>query len=285
MADALQAIRDYVTAKDNEQYSNLPEGIVSLTISHSNLQQRLIELKFDLRDSIDAVKQKIHRHVGTSPEYQRLLLRLNGQDICELGDGMLGYYSVESGMEIHVVDEDPWSLSKGGGLEDISQVQKYRMSDEDYDRREGTLRQWIKEQKEKNPNWTPPWANKQQQQEGCSQQGCGQPDGEGVCEKKPEEVPGPDSVVGKEVGQRCEISPGARRGEVAFVGEVPELKPGYWIGVRLDEPLGKHNGTIKGVKYFECQDKYGTFIRPQYVETGDFPEKDIFEDDSDEDEI
>jgi Ubiquitin-like domain len=46
---------------------------------------------------------------------------------------MLGFYGVESGMEIHVVDADPFSMSRGGGLEDVSLVKKYRMSEEDYD--------------------------------------------------------------------------------------------------------------------------------------------------------
>ncbi|CAM9894748.1 unnamed protein product [Heterosigma akashiwo] len=60
---------------------------------------------------------------------------------------MLGYYSVESGMEIHVVDDDPYSLSRGGGLEDVSQVEKYRMTEEDYDRRSGTIRDWARQKK------------------------------------------------------------------------------------------------------------------------------------------
>jgi len=36
----------------------------------------------------------------------------------------MGYYSVESGMEIHVIDNDPHSLSRNGGLDDVSQVRK-----------------------------------------------------------------------------------------------------------------------------------------------------------------
>lgn len=41
---------------------------------------------------------------------------------------------------IHVIDTDPTSLSAGGWLEDVSKVEKYVMSDEDYARRENSYR-------------------------------------------------------------------------------------------------------------------------------------------------
>ena len=52
------------------------------------------------------------------------------------------------------------------------------------------------------------------------------------------------------VGTRCEVVIGSRRGEVKYVGLVPELAPGYWIGVQLDEPTGDSNGKVKGKQYF-----------------------------------
>lgn len=48
---------------------------------------------------------------------------------------------------------------------------------------------------------------------------------------------------------RCKTEVGAR-GEICFVGKVPDLGAGYFVGVRLDEPFGTSNGVIKGVKYF-----------------------------------
>ena len=45
-------------------------------------------------------------------------------------------------MKIHVTDDDPFSLTRGGALENVSLVKKYRMSEEDYDKRKGTLR-WV----------------------------------------------------------------------------------------------------------------------------------------------
>ena len=33
------------------------------------------------------------------------------------------------------------------------------------------------------------------------------------------------------------------RGEVKYVGKVPEKGVGYWVGVALDEPFGDNNGS------------------------------------------
>ena len=28
---------------------------------------------------------------------------------------------------------------------------------------------------------------------------------------------------------------------------------------------GKHNGTVKGVRYFECKEKHGVFVKPEKI--------------------
>ncbi len=86
------------------------------------------------------------------------------------------------------------------------------------------------------------------------------------------------------VGQRCELYIGQRRGEVKFVGKVPELAPGYWVGVLLDEPTGDSDGSVKGKKYFEVPGgtKFGVFIRPKDSQYGEFPPQDDFNPDEDE---
>lgn len=115
---------------------------------------------------------------------------------------MLGFYSVLSGMEIHIIDTDPYSLSRGGGLTDTSLVEKYKMSEEVYSQRKGTLREYLREKKEK-----------------------------AALEGTTEAVvyPALESVVGIEVGYRCQVMPGKRRGEVKYVGEVMGLKGGHWV--------------------------------------------------------
>ena len=48
------------------------------------------------------------------------------------------------------------------------------------------------------------------------------------------------------VGLRCETNVGSKRGEVMYVGKVPGLEKGYWVGVKLDEPTGDdYSGKVK----------------------------------------
>ncbi|CAG8444156.1 3739_t:CDS:2, partial [Scutellospora calospora] len=83
------------------------------------------------------------------------------------------------------------------------------------------------------------------------------------------------------VGDRCEVDFGdaeglKRRGTVKYVGET-KFKPGYWVGVQYDEPVGKHDGTVQGEQYFSCPAKYGAFVRPNKVKIGDYPEEEFEE--------
>ena len=64
--------------------------------------------------------------------------------VCEMSDDtrMLGFYSVESGNEIHCIDTDPFSMSRGGGLSDVSLVEKYRMDEETYGKDPKQWKDW-----------------------------------------------------------------------------------------------------------------------------------------------
>jgi tubulin-folding cofactor B len=42
---------------------------------------------------------------------------------------------------------------------------------------------------------------------------------------------------------RCKSIEYGHRGEVKYVGKIPELGLGWYVGIRLDEPFGKSDGT------------------------------------------
>ncbi|XP_017772629.1 PREDICTED: kinesin-like protein KIF13B isoform X2 [Nicrophorus vespilloides] len=71
------------------------------------------------------------------------------------------------------------------------------------------------------------------------------------------DVPVPEWVV---LGESVLIRPYNFSGVVAFMGET-EFSSGIWIGVELDAPKGKNDGTVQGVKYFSCRPKHGMFVR------------------------
>ena len=84
-----------------------------------------------------------------------------------------------------------------------------------------------------------------------------------------------DEVEARQIapGKRCQLGQdSARRGSIAFVGEVPEIPglAGPWVGIVLDEPMGKNDGSVGSKKYFECRAGHGVFVRPEKVEVGEF---------------
>ncbi len=49
------------------------------------------------------------------------------------------------------------------------------------------------------------------------------------------------------------------------------------VGIRFDEPVGKNDGTVKGQRIFDCPPGFGALVRGRNVTTGDFPERDILD--------
>uniref|UniRef100_A0AAQ5ZEE4 CAP-Gly domain-containing protein n=1 Tax=Amphiprion ocellaris TaxID=80972 RepID=A0AAQ5ZEE4_AMPOC len=70
-----------------------------------------------------------------------------------------------------------------------------------------------------------------------------------------------DDVLGDyTVGEQVWVN-GVKPGVIAYLGET-QFAPGQWAGVILNDLLGKNDGSVGGVRYFECQPLQGIFTRP-----------------------
>jgi tubulin-folding cofactor B len=336
------SLRHYITSKDSNPYDGMHVSTVLLDLTHSNLLQKHIEIRFDKHDTLDRLQERIHQKTGTPPHFQHLQFKSAGQiwmevppDVAsqqahfKLGyffDGGMGDATISMGYEVHCVDLNPNSGSKGGQYEDTSLVEKYVMTEEAYDQRKGTLRDWGREQKAKDDRFTLARHAREHREladavrqhklglelpmgfvldstgkvirdepdDDASNTICNHedsnPNGSGDVEKGEHDE---ESVLGIEVGMRCQVQPGSRRGTVSYVGLVPELVAGggFWVGITFDEPVGRTDGSITckeggGKKqYFVAELLYASFVRGKNVEVGDFPELDLFDEDESDDEL
>ncbi|GJE89651.1 dynactin [Phanerochaete sordida] len=64
------------------------------------------------------------------------------------------------------------------------------------------------------------------------------------------------------IGAVVEIPAG--RGIVRFSGST-SFSAGKWVGIELEDPTGKNDGIVQGVKYFTCKPLHGMFVRPSQV--------------------
>ncbi|KAG6421892.1 hypothetical protein SASPL_118451 [Salvia splendens] len=236
---------------------------VLLRVTHSNIKSFASDVRFSLQMTVEAVKDKLWKKCGTSVESMCLELYDDaGAKVSDLADNTrpLGFYSPQDGFRLHVVDLDPSSVTSGGWLEDTSLVEKYKISDEAYNKLDeriellfvsGTYKKFKERMGVQHSN----------------------------LESKISDNYMEDLCANIKVGDRCQVEVGEKRGNVKFVGQAETLAPGFWVGIQYDEPLGKHDGMVKGKRYFECPPLCGGMVRPDKVKVGDFPEQDPFEED------
>ena len=70
------------------------------------------------------------------------------------------------------------------------------------------------------------------------------------------------SAIDIPIGSLVDISLG--RGVVRFCGTT-SFSSGKWVGIELSEPVGKNDGSVKGVAYFSCAPNYGVFVKSSQV--------------------
>ncbi|ORZ19319.1 dynein associated protein-domain-containing protein [Absidia repens] len=63
-------------------------------------------------------------------------------------------------------------------------------------------------------------------------------------------------------GTRIEVQ--NKIGTIRYVGTT-SFQTGKWIGIELDDPLGKNSGVVQGKRYFDCRTNHGVFVRPSQV--------------------
>lgn len=283
MSESLAMLQDYVNYDNGGQ--NRGESTVLIHVTHSNLKMRMFELRLDKHMTVERVKEKLRGHSGTGSAFMHLtLLDYNGQVVADMfqDEVKLGYFAPQDGWTIHITDLDPHSLAANGGLEDVSLVKKYEISDDDYNKRENNFRKWKSDKMAADPNWSLAKEVKTNQDKKRMQN-----DPNFVPEPPKERISDDEHMADlaavMKVGDRCEVTIGGKRGEVKFVGKIPAIAAGWWIGVQYDEPVGKNDGSVKGNRIFECPPKFGGFLRPDKLSVGDYPEEDIFASDDEED--
>lgn len=108
---------------------------VKVTLTHSILSIRVPEVRLSVGETVSSLKVALERRFGTSANSMTLVLKdANEENVAVMNDdaSAIGNFGVQDDFVIHCVDEDPNSILKS--FEDTSAVQKYVMTDTDYDK-------------------------------------------------------------------------------------------------------------------------------------------------------
>lgn len=62
----------------------------------------------------------------------------------------------------------------------------------------------------------------------------------------------------------CVLNKQKKPGVLKFIGET-KFSSGVWCGIALREACGKNDGSVAGVRYFECDERHGIFVNPNSV--------------------
>ncbi|XP_031626374.1 tubulin-folding cofactor B [Contarinia nasturtii] len=231
---------------------------VQINVSNSQNDTVSFEKKFPRDIKIAELKGKLEVITGASAGTMQLLLFSGDKLIAQLNDdeAELGSFAIENDMRLHVVDNVQSFIDDGN-------VEKFDLTDKQYDERRNTVRDYLKTRRLGKYNDDEMKAIEER--------------------KKQEQLEQEQKAESINIGDRCLVTAkGPRRiGTIRYKGTF-HLKPGIFIGVEFDEPLGIHNGSVDGTKYFECQEKYGSMVPIGAIEVGDFPRED---DGLDDDEI
>ncbi|XP_065196059.1 CAP-Gly domain-containing linker protein 3-like [Sycon ciliatum] len=60
----------------------------------------------------------------------------------------------------------------------------------------------------------------------------------------------------------CKVLVNSEMAVIKYIGEV-DFGDGVWLGVDMKTSSGKHDGSVKGKRYFTCKQDHGLMIKPQ----------------------
>ncbi|XP_023945076.2 tubulin-folding cofactor B [Bicyclus anynana] len=215
-----------------------------------------VERRFKKDITVQEFKTKLELVTGGSAASMKLkVYDAKNNYVCDIDNdaALLGSYPIDDGMRIHVIDN--FALVKD--FESSDAAERFRLSEEEYGKKDDTLRSFLQRNKLGKYNEEEMNKLKEQQQKELE-----------------DEAKLAEAVL---VGARCEVrvpAQGARRATVRYNGPLEGAR-GLWIGVQYDEPRGKNDGSVNGKRYFTCPPKYGGFVKPMYVTVGDFPEEEL----------
>ncbi|KAI3644635.1 hypothetical protein MP228_010799 [Amoeboaphelidium protococcarum] len=132
-------------------------------------------------------------------------------------------------------------LNQRDNFTDVSQVEKFELDDAEYDKRTDSVRNFMRVNK----------LGKHSDQKNFT-----------ASDDHSSET------FNGNVDDRCQVQLTEdglkRKGYIRYVGNV-DGRQGLWIGVEYDEPVGRHDGSFKGVTYFQCKHGHGSFVAPDKV--------------------
>lgn len=127
--------------------------LLKVNLEHSISSSKIPEVRYDPYQSILSIKENIEKRYGSDVKFMKLLLKDNkGKVISSMEEDnrTLAFYGAENGHIIHVLDMNPNSIHKE--IEDLASIEKYVISEEDYDKIPENFRKWKKHLMETNPD-------------------------------------------------------------------------------------------------------------------------------------
>jgi len=221
---------------------------IEIRVTSNVLPMKYVK-RYNPEITVGQLKENLKCVVGAEPSNMRLELWLTQSklpeanaiiEVLEDDDATLAEAGVKHKSTINVIDTKPDRASAammvglyGGGINkwlDSKPVEKYVMSDCKYEKKKDSMRVFKREAKKKRIEMD-------------------------IVESK---------AAAEQWSRDQRVLFGEHKATIKYIGET-SFKHGTWVGLLLDEPVGKNNGNVKGVSYFNCSEKHGKFVRPDKI--------------------